>query len=262
MLKKLLKQEFLATARVMGILYLVMLVLAMGSQILVSRLGDLGDLVRALCLVAAMACGLLTLPIMIVRFRQNLLGDEGYLMFTLPVSVHQHVWSKLIVSAVWFILTGVVVVLSVLVLAFNVSFLTDLAEVFPKLFEQLNAYYAFNGTAFILEGLILLFAGCMTFSLQFYAALAVGHSFPNHKMALSVVFYFVFQFAMQILGAFLILALDEGPLYHLLMRLDFHIDGAAAVHFAMWILIVLTALYGAVFYFVTALTLKKRLNLE
>ena len=46
------------------------------------------------------------------------------------------------------------------------------------------------------------------------------------------------------------------------MRLDFHIDGAAAVHFAMWILIVLTALYGAVFYFVTALTLKKRLNLE
>lgn len=99
MLKKLLKQEFLATARAMGILYLVMLVLAMGGQLMVGRLGDLGKLVQALCLLAAMACGLLSLPIMIVRFKQNLLGDEGYLMLTLPVSVHQHLWSKLIVSA-------------------------------------------------------------------------------------------------------------------------------------------------------------------
>ena len=269
MLTKLLKHEFRATARIMGPLYLVLLAVALGFN-LSARLMDSGNFVlnmlAALIILAYVAAiiGVFVVAfiLMLQRFYKNLLGDEGYIMFTLPASVHQHVWSKLIVSAVWFILTGVVVVLSVLVLAFNVSFLTDLAEVFPKLFEQLNAYYAFNGTAFILEGLILLFAGCMTFSLQFYAALAVGHSFPNHKMALSVVFYFVFQFAMQILGAFLILALDEGPLYHLLMRLDFHIDGAAAVHFAMWILIVLTALYGAVFYFVTALTLKKRLNLE
>ena len=269
MLTKLLKHEFRATARIMGPLYLVLLAVALGFNFS-ARLMDTSSIVlnilAAMVILAYVAAiigvFIVAFILMLQRFYKNLLGDEGYLMFTLPVSVHQHVWSKLIVSAVWFILTGVVVVLSVLVLAFNVSFLTDLAEVFPKLFEQLNAYYAFNGTAFMLEGLILLFAGCMTFSLQFYAALAVGHSFPNHKMALSVVFYFVFQFAMQILGAFLILALDEGPLYQLLMRLDFHIDGAAAVHFAMWILIALTALYGAVFYFVTALTLKKRLNLE
>ena len=34
MLKKLLKQEFLATARAMGILYLVMLVLAIGGAVI------------------------------------------------------------------------------------------------------------------------------------------------------------------------------------------------------------------------------------
>ena len=269
MLTKLLKHEFRATARIMGPLYLVLLAVALGFNFS-ARLMDTSNVVlnilAALVILAYVAAVIgvfiVAFILMLQRFYKNLLGDEGYIMFTLPASVHQHVWSKLIVSAVWFIATGVVVILSAFVAAFNVSFLTDLAEVFPKLFEQLNAYYAFNGTAFMLEGLILLFAGCMTFSLQFYAALAVGHSFPNHKMALSVVFYFVFQFAMQILGAFLILALDEGPLYQLLMRLDFHIDGAAAVHFAMWILIALTALYGAVFYFVTALTLKKRLNLE
>ncbi len=79
----------------------------------------------------------------------------------------------------------------VFVAAFNVSFLTDLASVFPKLFQQMTAYYAVNGTVFALELLALI---AMSFSLQFYAALAAGHSFANHKMALSVAFFFVFQF--------------------------------------------------------------------
>ena len=83
-------------------------------------------------------------------------------MFTLPASVHQHVWSKLIVSAVWFIATGVVVFLSVFVAAFNVSFLTDLASIFPKLFQQMTAYYAVNGTVFALELLALMLAACMS----------------------------------------------------------------------------------------------------
>lgn len=269
MLTKLLKHEFRATARVMGPLYLILLAAALAANLTAGLLDAdsfILNVVSALIVmawfIAVIGVFIAAFLLMLQRFYKNLLGDEGYLMFTLPVSVHQHVWSKLIVSAAWFILTGAAVVLSVLVLAFNVSFLTDLADIFPKLFEQLTAYYAFNGTAFIIEALVLAFAGCMTFALQFYAALAVGHSFPRHKMALSVAFYFVFQFAMQIAGAFLILALDEGPLYRLLMGLTFHIEGAAAVHFAMWMFIVLTALYGAIFYFVTTLTLQKRLNLE
>ena len=56
-------------------------------------------------------------------------------MFTLPASVHQHVWSKLIVSAVWFVVTGVVVILSAFLAAADVSFFTDLADIFPKLFQ-------------------------------------------------------------------------------------------------------------------------------
>ena len=116
----------------------------------------------------------------------------------------------------WFIATGAVVVLSVFVAAADVSFFTDLLDVFPKLFEQLNAYYAVNGTAFVIEFVVLMLAACMSFSLQFYAALAVGHSFANHKMALSVVFFFVFQFVMQLISGTLLVMLDQGPLQALL----------------------------------------------
>ena len=265
MLTKLLKHEFRATARIMGPLYLVLLAVALGFNFS-ARLMDSGNFVlnmlAALIILAYVAAiigvFIVAFILMLQRFYKNLLGDEGYIMFTLPASVHQHVWSKLIVSAVWFIATGVVVILSAFVAA-DVSFFTDLLDVFPKLFEQLNAYYAFNGTAFLLEFLALMLAACMSFSLQFYAALAVGHSFANHKMALSVVFFFVFQFVMQLISGTL---LAQGPLQHLLAALNFQVSGMPAIHVAMLGMITLTVIYGAVFYIVTTITLKKRLNLE
>ena len=258
MLTKLLKHEFRATARIMGPLYLVLLAVALGFNFS-ARLMDSGNFVLNMLaalvvmayVVAITAVFIVAFILMLQRFYKNLLGDEGYIMFTLPASVHQHVWSKLIVSAVWFIATGVVVFLSVFV-----------ASVFPKLFQQMTAYYAVNGTVFALELLALMLAACMSFSLQFYAALAAGHSFANHKMALSVAFFFVFQFVVQMAGAIVLVLLDEGPLHQFLLTLDFQLTGVAAVHFTMVALLLLTVLYGAIFYIVTTITLKKRLNLE
>ena len=269
MLTKLLKHEFRATARIMGPLYLVLLAVALGFNVS-ARLMDTSSVVlnilAALVILAYVAAiigvFIVAFILMLQRFYKNLLGDEGYIMFTLPASVHQHVWSKLIVSAVWFIATGVVVILSAFVAAADVRFFTGLLDVFPKLFQQMTAYYAVNGTAFLLEFLVLMLAACMGFSLQFYAALAVGHSFANHKMALSVVFFFVFQFVMQMASGILLISLDNGAIQHLLAAMNFHFTGVAAMHIAMLGLIVLSVLYGAVFYIVTTITLKKRLNLE
>ena len=268
MLTKLLKHEFRATARIMGPLYLVLLAVALGFNFS-ARLMDTSNVVlnilAALVILAYVAAiigvFIVAFILMLQRFYKNLLGDEGYIMFTLPASVHQHVWSKLIVSAVWFVVTGVVVILSAF-LAADVSFFTDLADIFPKLFQELNAYYAFNGTAFLIEFVVLMLAACMSFSLQFYAALAVGHSFANHKMALSVLFFFGFQFVMQMVSGTLLVMLDQGGLASLLAGLNFQVSGMPAIHVAMLGMIALTVIYGAVFYIVTTITLKKRLNLE
>ena len=270
MLIRLIKHEFRATARIMGPLYLILLVTALGANLsargILSTpyrfLDFLGGLLVLAFVAAIIGVCLICFFLMIQRFYKNLLGDEGYLMFTLPVSVHQHVWSKLIVSSVWFLATGAAVLLSFVVVGFNISFLAEFGEIVVHFFRQLTAYYALNGTAILLELLVLAFVGCVAFCLQFYAALAVGHSFASHKMLLSVVFFFVFQFACQVVGFFLILLLDESPLHHLLMRLDFHISGMAAIHLGIWLMIAVSAIYGAVFYAVTTIALKKGLNLE
>ena len=204
----------------------------------------------------------LTFVVMIQRFYKNLLGDEGYLMFTLPASVHQQVWSKLIVSSVWFIVTGVVVILSFIVMTLNVGFLEALVHFTKRIVEDITAYYAINGTVFLLELLVLAFVGCIGFCLQFYAALAIGHSFSNHKFAWSVAFFFILQFASQLVGSLLLLSLNAPFINRLLGSLDFRVSGMAGVHVGMSILIVVCLVYAAVFYVITTYFLKNRLNLE
>ena len=135
MLRKLLKHEFRATARIMGPLYLILLVTAMGANFSArvmdradSRLlNALGALVVMAFVVAIIGVCFMSFFLMLQRFYRNLLRDEGYIMFTLPASVHQQVWSKLIVSTVWYVLTAAVVVLSFLVAVFEVGFVSAFA---------------------------------------------------------------------------------------------------------------------------------------
>jgi hypothetical protein len=271
MLIKLMKHEFRATSRIMLPLYLVLLVTAIGANLSTRGLLEanseflnmLGGLLVVAFSFAIIGVCLMSLVLMVQRFYKNLLGDEGYVMFTLPASVHQHVWSKLIVSAVWFAATFLAVCAAVAIVAYEVGFAARFLHGLRQMFEALTAYYALNGTLLVLEFLILAFVGCCAMCLQFYASMAVGYSFPNHKGLLSVVFFFGFQFAMQVLGTILITIFDESPFHHWLMGItSWNLSGMAATHMLMVVLIAGFVLYGAIFYVITAVSLKKRLNLE
>ena len=274
MLRKLMKHEFRATGRIMLPLFLILLVTAVGANFSVRGMLDtgsrflnvLGALLVMAFVIAIMGVCVMSMVVMVQRFYKNLLQDEGYVMMTLPVSVHQHIWSKLIVSAVWFALTLVVVCLACLIMAFDVELVQQIAagfrELFQEIYRNLSTYYAINGTAIVAEFLVLCFVGCCAMCLQFYAALAIGHSFPNHKMAWSVLWFFLIQFIMQFLGGMGIMLLDESWFHHLLLGWTDNISAMASVHLGMVTVILGEVIYGAVFYILTTWFLKKRLNLE
>ena len=274
MLRKLMKHEFRATGRIMLPLFLILLVTAVGANFSVRGMLDtgsrflnvLGALLVMAFVIAIMGVCVMSMVVMVQRFYKNLLQDEGYVMMTLPVSVHQHIWSKLIVSAVWFALPLVVVCLACLIMAFDVELVQQIAagfrELFQEIYRNLSTYYAINGTAIVAEFLVLCFVGCCAMCLQFYAALAIGHSFPNHKMAWSVLWFFLIQFIMQFLGGMGIMLLDESWFHHLLLGWTDNISAMASVHLGMVTVILGEVVYGAVFYILTTYFLKKRLNLE
>ncbi len=273
MLRKLVKHEFRATGRVMLPMYLILLVTAVGANI--SGRGLIGSsywILDTLAVLVVMAFGfaiagacLLAFLLMIQRFYKNLLQDEGYLMMTLPVSIHQHIWAKLIVSTVWFILTILAIIISAMVVAYDVGFLSEFFNELLKLlhgFLKLNAGEAVNGVVVLIEGIALIFLAMAAFSLQFYAALAVGHSFANHKLLTSVGCFFAIQFVMQFAtGAFFVSA-DRFGFFRFMNR--WSPTPIVAVHVGMLMLMLIagTVIYGAIFYGITTFFLKRRLNLE
>ena len=108
MLKKLLKYEYRATYKLYLILYMIVIGLAFINRLLYaldfSNNVVLNVLSRMFTLTIVLSCAGLyfaTLIFILFRFYKNLFTDEGYLMFTLPVSTLKLIISKIIVGMTW-----------------------------------------------------------------------------------------------------------------------------------------------------------------
>ena len=279
MLGKLIKHEFRATGRLMAPLFgaLLLLALVVRANDLVLRHTDgpvffevLNVLLIIVYVLALVGVLIFSTILMIKRFHQNFLTDEGYLMFTLPVSVHSLLWSKLITAALFFIFTFLADALAVAIVVWRGGMAADLFDSIAGFFRELSGYYMANGIAFMLEILAVLFVSLLVTCLLFYAPMSIGYSFANHMGLLSVVFYFVIQAVLQIFGvAVLSGAVNDGPLHQLLMgvmdnlsRTDTAAAAMQAAHGTMLLSLFVELLLGAILYFLTYFMLRKHRNLQ
>ena len=277
MLRKLLKHEFRASGRIMLPMYLIVLLSAAGSNLSIRLASsDSGSIPASLfsafvlLLFAAALIGIciMVVVLMVQCFYKNLLCDEGYIMLTLPVSVHQHIVSKLIASTVWFAATALVVLLGILLVSFDFPFVAALAKGLRFLARQLEYLKLLQTADLILltaEGVVIALLSGAVICLHFYAALAIGHSFSGKKILLSIAFYFVLQMAMQTLLSLCAL----GPIALMLTKLTegihFNLSGRVwmdYVHAIAGLTALITVIQGTVYYLLTAFMLKRRLNLE
>ena len=266
MLKKLLKHEFIATGRLMWVVYAAMALLSVAANVAI-RVMTLHSvshllLVRLLLIliivswVLSLVLGLVgTLVLMIRRFHNNLLTDQGYLMFTLPVSTHALVLSKLIVSAVWMLLSILMVGLCLLIAFLSGGLIHELGEMLQVSFLCVTKTYALNGAVLVLELLLLTYVGAAASMLQFYSAMSLGYGFTNHKALWSVVMYFVQSFVIQLLS----LVLMSTPLERSLLIPT--LPSSQIIHLFLLSTLALELVLCGVFYLLTVVNLKKRLNL-
>lgn len=230
MLGKLIKHEFRATGRLMAPLFGALLLLAVFSRVANQILQQVPNPTRVLYIVSVLLAIVYVLAglgvmvfstvLMIKRFHQNFLTDEGYLMFTLPVSVHSLLWSKLITAALFFLFTFAAELLALAIVIWQGGVSTELYNNFISGLRELGSYYTGNGITIALETFAMLFVSLLVTCLLFYAPMSIGYSFANHKGLLSVVFYFVIQAVQQIFGVFTLagLADDSSLLNHLLQN--------------------------------------------
>ena len=268
MLGKLIKHEFRATGRILLPLLgaeLLLSVLAGFSVRGLDRVENMGILgVMYVTTLVVFFLGLFALSVvafvlMIQRFYKNLLRDEGYLSMTLPVSVDEQLFAKLIVSFVWFAAVGLLSIVSILTVTsigarFGGVVNVDIGEIR----DAVQSVGGGNLLLFLLELLLLGFLGSCATCLRCYSALAIGHSAADHKMLLSFVAYIVIGFALSVVRNSVLLGLlpsiDPGAILA-------GMSSALQFHAIVFTGILVAALYCALFYFVTRWFLKNKLNL-
>ena len=273
MLGKLLKHEFHATGRVMWVIYVAMLGLSVMGRLALKGL-DMVDVwpqpVRAMMMLVLVAWvlslvigGVATVVLLVKRFHKNLLTDEGYLMFTLPCSVHHLVIAKIIAAAVWTVATICVIALSMLIALVGEEILIGVRAMIGFVFYgSFTALDAINGVTIILEIIILMLLGSAGSCLQFYSAMSIGHGFTSHKVLWSVVVYFIQNIVLQILSVVLVVTPLSYVGEHLTSPnwLD-TISPVQAWHMGVLGICAMEVIVGAVFYILTVVNLQKRLNL-
>ena len=133
---------------------------------------------------------------------------------------------------------------------------------YARIIERKNAVakQLSNGVAFLVECLLLFLVFCVVACLEFYTPLAIGHSFAQHKMLLSVAFFFAIQVVTQIVSGMLLFA--GVPMLDSMDGWLNSLTPATAIHGFMWGSILISAIYGAILYCITIRMLHRHLNLE
>lgn len=198
MLSKLLKYEFKSTARTFGTLYLALLAASVVVGFYTGmessgrgRVGHLGTILGLVYVVLFVALGVITLMSIIQRFTRNLLGREGYLMHTLPVSARQLIGAKLITAVVWcacsVLIACVSLVLFMLLYAAgcgNFSFDAFWQMVFDEDWSQIWASLnrSFEMPLWQVAAILVIgcFVGCTCLVAEIYASCMVGHQVKKH----------------------------------------------------------------------------------
>lgn len=157
MFAKLLKQEWRATSKLLGIMSLAVLGVGVLEAVILRMMvanQDIGaasiainSTLSSLMLFLALAIVAYVIGVqilLIVRFYKNKFTDEGYLTFTLPVTCHQIFLSSLVNMVIWTVISGIVTMLCVgIILVVGTSGLVD-TTLWRILWNSVQNVFEFN----------------------------------------------------------------------------------------------------------------------
>lgn len=261
MLGKLFKNEMKACARLLLPIYLVLTVCTILNRVFLNLdifkgvTKIIPGMIGLAYVLSIIAIIVVSFVIIILRFYKNLITDEGYLMFTLPVKTNQLINSKLIAAIIWTLLSVIAVAGSIFAVVITPErferFKNGLAGGFDALYREFGSL----ATLFIIEIILLILISTIQSILHIYASVAIGQLVNGHKVLGSFGAYVVIYIICQVIGV-VVLVLADIIIKHPVSDMDMVVK----VIFPLYLLY--TLVFGIAFYVVTDILFKKKLNLE
>ena len=268
MLGKLLKYELKATSRVFIPLYIAILVVSIVNGLSLNlEILNIQGLATIVLMCLFISLFVITIVVTIQRFNKNLLKDEGYLMFTLPVSSKHLVLSKYLTSLIWTFLSFVVAFLS-----FTIIFMIPTYKYFDFSYfiNEFNLLFSnmlnLNILGQFLKIILLMIISYTIFIFNVYLALSVGQLpiFNRCRNVSSFIGFLVINllisYAQNIVSLFVN---DASVNIEAIDNINYAINSVASiVSKGLNIAIVINIIIILVLFFATTYILDKKLNLE
>ena len=276
MLGKLIKYDFRCLIRKFGPLWLGAMALAIINGFTTGHVLEsesihgilsfiLGGVPMIVMVSLWIALGVMMIVFVCERFYKGLLGDEGYLMFTLPATVGEHIASKLIAALVMELVTALVGILSILLFALVYDARGMIAE-FSDLFRMIREVMGDlpRGTGlFIFLTVITSIVSAAASNLHIYQSIALGHLARKNRAAASVLAFIGISIGLTILISLLspmtrtvgqdILELLNGDTAQTFIR---------GLNRALGVMLAWSAVQCVAFFFGSDAVLTHKLNLE
>lgn len=197
MLGKIIKHEFKATYKTNFMVFISMILLAILVKMLdvVPMYNGIWNTVKnAIAVIYVLI--LIMAPIFafilsIERFYRTMTKDEAYLTHTIPAKKSSIIIGKLCSSAVWIILSVVMIFVSLLVLVLgseDYDVFRNIADIIKFIFSK--SIYVADSVSLILMLIITLIATI----LLFYTSVTLGCIIRGHRILGAVIFYFVLEY--------------------------------------------------------------------
>ena len=287
MLKQLLKYEFKATKRLYFGLYLALALLSVVLGVTFRQehalahstsFQNLEVILMMVYVSVILAIAVLCFVNTVQRFCRNLLGREGYLMHTLPVTETQLILSKLLTSMVWVLCSGLVGVVCITVMVsigvLDAEVLGTLnwdrwKQLWQMLYEELGPEFWVAMAWTILINL----ARLASLILCVYAACMIAHQFKKQTMAAGILAFIGMNIVENQMDK--LLGTNDAALFvdvtYKLVDVSNGSKGAPVMHYitaafgqgaSCLFCFVFTAAIAAVYFFLTRWLMKNKLNLE
>jgi hypothetical protein len=264
MLSKLLKYEIKATGRIFLPLFLALLIFVgitkFLSVISPEKMSTPATLSMVIYIIIMVGMFVMTCIMMIQRFYRNLLSDEGYLMLTLPVKAWEHIVTKLLVSMLWIVASGITALISILIIALQKGDFTRIIAATAAFIQQV---YERLGSSLYLYSIELIFGILISLAstiLIVYASIAIGHLFSQHKILASFGAFIVLNTVSQIL--FMLFGTGIANFTNIHVNSNDFMGMQTVIQQVIAYGIVFTGLLSAAYFAITNYILSKRLNLE
>lgn len=213
------------------------------------------SMILYVCLIVAVV--VVTIALIIMRFYNGLLKDEGYLMFTLPVRTWQLIGSKCLTATIITLLSMIAGVISVVCLIPTIAW----HEVIRQFVQYAHLITGEMVLSCVLLAVLILVSILKSVT-YIYTALALGHLANRHRVGWSVAAFIGMNVVLSLLGTILINILgDIFPDWNLNGFWN-QISSTAMFNWTMLVMIGITLIQVIVFFIVTERILSKRLNLE